>query len=118
MTMKPLNTGYPRSIWQLAVPAAVCVLTYGAQAAGPASSKHGLQAKFEYCQDCHGPSGQGYRGFYPIPRLAGQQPIYFENQMRAYVERRRVNPIMANVAHVLSPAMIADLASNSHTLNP
>jgi cytochrome c553 len=38
--------------------------------------------------------------------------------MRAYVERRRLNPIMANVAHVLSPAMIADLASNFHALNP
>ena len=72
----------------------------------------------EYCQDCHGPSGQGYRGFYPIPRLAGQQTEYIENQLRAFVERRRPNNIMANVAHVLSPAMIAALAANFRSFNP
>ena len=70
------------------------------------ASKGGFEAKLQYCQDCHGPSGQGYRGFYPIPRLAGQQTEYIENQLRAFVERRRPNSIMANVAHVLSPAMI------------
>jgi cytochrome c553 len=116
--MKALNPGYPRSIWQAAILAAVCALTYGAEAAERTSSKYSLEAKIEYCEDCHGPSGQGYRGFYPIPRLAGQQPTYIENQLRAFDERRRTNPIMANVAHVLSPAMIAGLASNFHALNP
>ena len=77
-----------------------------------------FDAKIEYCQDCHGPSGQGYRGFYPIPRLAGQQTEYFENQLHAFVERRRPNNIMANVAHVLSPAMITHLASRFHSMNP
>lgn len=84
----------------------------------PAAPKGALEAKMEYCQDCHGPSGQGYRGFYPIPRLAGQQTEYIENQLRAFVERRRPNNIMANVAHVLSPAMIAALAANFRSFNP
>ena len=78
----------------------------------------GVAAKMEYCQDCHGPSGQGYRGFYPIPRLAGQQTEYIENQLRAFIERRRPNNIMANVAHVLSPAMIAALATSFRSFNP
>ena len=56
--------------------------------------------------------------FYPIPRLAGQQPRYLENQLRAFGERRRANRIMENVARVLSPATIASLASHFHALNP
>ena len=82
----------------------------------PASG--GFAAKMQYCEDCHGPSGQGYRGFFPIPRLAGQQTEYFENQLRAFVERRRPNNIMANVAHVLSPSMITALAKHFRSLNP
>jgi cytochrome c553 len=83
-----------------------------------AVSRGAVEAKISYCKDCHGPSAQGYRGFYPIPRLAGQQPEYLENQLRAFVERRRPNPIMSNVAHVLKPAMISALAAKFHALNP
>jgi cytochrome c553 len=39
-----------------------------------------VQAKLQYCKVCHGVSAQGFRGYYPIPRLAGQQPTYLENQ--------------------------------------
>jgi len=81
-------------------------------------SKGAVEAKLAYCQDCHGPSGQGYRGFYPIPRLAGQQTRYLENQLQAFVERRRPNPIMSPVAHVLSPAMITALATKFRDFNP
>jgi len=80
--------------------------------------KQELQAKMMYCQVCHGSSGQGFRGYYPIPRLAGQQPEYFENQLQAFIDRRRTNVIMFNVAHVLSPAMLASLAANFHDFNP
>lgn len=83
-----------------------------------AVSEGGFAAKLGYCQDCHGPSGRGYRGFFPIPRLAGQQTEYFENQLRAFVERRRPNNVMANVAHVLSPSMITALATKFRNLDP
>ena len=83
-----------------------------------AVSRSDVEAKISYCQDCHGPAGRGYLGFYPMPRLAGQQPEYLENQLRAFVERRRTNNIMASVAHVLSPAMITALAANFRDLNP
>lgn len=81
-------------------------------------AKGAIEAKLAYCQDCHGPSGQGYRGFYPIPRLAGQQTKYLENQLQAFVERRRPNPIMSPVAHVLNPAMITALAAKFRDFNP
>ncbi len=84
----------------------------------PAVSKQELQAKISYCKTCHGVSGQGYRGAYPMPRLAGQQPEYLENQLQAFIERRRTNPVMFNVAHVLNPSMLAGLAAHFKDLNP
>lgn len=82
------------------------------------STTSGIEAKLEYCKTCHGLQGQGYLGYFPMPRLAGQQPDYIEAQLRAFIERRRSNPIMRNVAHVLSPAMISSLANHFHHLNP
>ena len=78
----------------------------------------GLQAKIGYCEDCHGASAQGYLGYFPIPRLAGQQTEYLENQLRAFIEHRRTNNVMFNVAHALSPATIAGLAAHFRDLNP
>jgi cytochrome c553 len=83
-----------------------------------APARGGLEGKLEYCKTCHGLSGQGYLGYFPIPRLAGQQPEYIEAQLRAFIERRRSNPIMRNVAHVLSPSMVTALAQHFHNLNP
>ncbi len=107
---------------RLALPAAILAIAFfatgRADGADRSASVGGFEAKMQYCQDCHGPSGQGYRGFYPIPQLAGQQIEYIENQLRAFVERRRPNAIMANVAHVMSPAMITALAEHFHGLNP
>lgn len=83
-----------------------------------APAKGGLEAKLEYCKTCHGLSGQGYLGYFAMPRLAGQQPEYIEAQLRAFIERRRSNPVMQNVAHVLSPSMITALANHFKSLNP
>jgi len=89
-----------------------------AEDAGRADMPRGaLQAKIEYCKTCHGLSGQGYRGFFPIPRLAGQQTEYIENQLRAFIERRRENSYMYNVAHVLSPATRTALAAHFRGLD-
>jgi cytochrome c553 len=77
-----------------------------------------IQAKISYCKDCHGVSAQGYNGYFPIPRLAGQQPVYLENQLRAFIEHRRTNNIMFNVAHSLSPGMVDALAAHFASLHP
>lgn len=77
-----------------------------------------LEAKLLYCKTCHGLQAQGYRGYFPMPRLAGQQPQYIEDQLRAFIERRRTNPIMSNVAHVLSPSMVSGLAAYFKNLDP
>jgi len=78
----------------------------------------GLEAKVVYCKTCHGLSAEGYRGYVTMPRLAGQQPEYIVNQLRAFIERRRLNPVMANVAHGIQPGMFGALAARFNSLNP
>src|SRR6202795_1808437 len=80
--------------------------------------KQEFEAKVAYCKTCHGVSGQGFRGAFPMPRLAGQQPEYLENKLQAFIERRRTNPVMFNVAYVLSPSMLTALATHFKDLNP
>jgi cytochrome c553 len=77
-----------------------------------------LKAKTDYCKTCHGLDGQGFRGSFPMPRLAGQQPEYLANQLQAFIDRRRTNPVMFNVAHVLDPAMVKALSTYFQNLNP
>ncbi len=102
-----------------AVPAAVLAVVLAAGACPrAANAANDVQAKIAYCMDCHGPAAQGYRGYFPIPRLAGQQPEYLENQLRAFIERRRANSIMFSVAHVLSPSMISALAERFRNMHP
>ena len=57
-------------------------------------ARGGIQAKLDYCKDCHGRAAQGFHGYFPIPRLAGQQPEYLKNQLQAFIEHRRTNNIM------------------------
>ena len=40
-----------------------------------------FEAKLAYCQTCHSIAAQGFRGSFPIPRLAGQQPTDEKFQM-------------------------------------
>ena len=77
-----------------------------------------LKAKTDYCKTCHGVSAQGFRGAFPMPRLAGQQPEYLKNQLSAFIERRRTNPVMFNVAHVLSPPLLTALTTYFRDLDP
>src|SRR5215468_2108488 len=78
------------------VPIAILAIALGAAgsycAEAATVSRQDFEAKVQYCKTCHGLSGQGFRGAYPMPRLAGQQPEYLENQLRAFIERRRTNP--------------------------
>ncbi len=92
--------------------------TRAQETSGAAASNQSLRAKIEYCTTCHGLSGQGYRGYFTMPRLAGQQTVYFVNQLKAFVDQRRKNRYMYSVAHVLNPAMMSSLAEHFSALNP
>src|SRR6516164_1431985 len=109
-------------ILRLALPVVVLIAALLASAGhahdGMRAERGSFEAKLQYCKTCHGLSAQGYRGWFPMPRLAGQQPQYLENQLRAFIERRRTNPVMANVAHALSPSMVSELAAHFRHLDP
>ncbi len=67
--------------------------------------KYGLEAKYQFCTECHGKAGHGYRGYYAIPQLAGQQAQYLENQFNTLADRVRDDPVAKrfmwpNLAHV------------------
>jgi cytochrome c553 len=100
----------------LAFSALAIVATCNAAESGEAAQ--GLDAKVVYCKTCHGLSAEGYRGYVTMPRLAGQQPEYIVNQLRAFAERRRLNPVMVNVSHGLTPGMYGALAERFKALNP
>jgi cytochrome c553 len=109
----------------LALPTASVVMVFSVvgragEANTNAGSRSDLQAKIEYCKDCHGRSGQGYVGFLPMPRLAGQTPTYLENQLRAFVERRRDPVLFLNLAkiHGVSPTLRMPLAAHFRDINP
>jgi cytochrome c553 len=97
---------------------AISAPAYAQGKAAAGFSAQALKAKTDYCKTCHGIEGQGFRGAAPMPRLAGQQPEYIKNQLQAFIERRRSNPVMNNVAHVLSPEMVTALSNYFKDLNP
>lgn len=100
------------------------LLAIGAQsaanAAGDAASarQQDVHSKLAYCQTCHGPSGQGFRGYFTMPRLAGQPPQYIVNQLRAFTEKRRANEVMLNVSHGLTSNQFQGLADFFAAQNP
>ena len=99
-------------------PAIVAIVAAANATSAVAFSQGDLQAKLEYCKTCHGRSGEGYRGSIPMPRLAGQLPEYLEDQLRAFIERRRENKFMFGVVSALNPAMLPALAAHFTELNP
>jgi cytochrome c553 len=106
-------------VWSTALGAfAFATASWAKDASKGAVPDNEVQSKLQYCKVCHGVSAQGFRGYYPIPRVAGQQPTYLENQLQAFIEHRRTNNVMFNVAHSLSPSMVAALAANFNALNP
>src|SRR6516165_12249097 len=108
----------PRSA---ALALAVSIISAPAHAQGkatPGVPAQPLKAKTDYCKTCHGIEGQGFRGSFPMPRLAGQQPEYIANQLQAFIDKRRTNPVMFGVAHVLDPAMVKALSEHFKSLDP
>lgn len=77
-----------------------------------------LGAKIQYCTECHGAAGRGYHGYFPIPRLAGQNTEYILNQLRAFAERQREAEIGMDMAkvHGLSPELRRAVAAHLNKL--
>jgi cytochrome c553 len=119
------STAQSKALLYFALPAILLVIGFseGGRAAdmgAPAFYGRRVEGKIGYCTDCHGPSGQGYRGFFVMPRLAGQTPEYLENQLRAFVEgtRQSHNGMIMSRVHGISPSMRSALAEEFADLHP
>jgi cytochrome c553 len=68
--------------------------------------------KAAMCIGCHGIPGykMAFPHVYHVPLIAGQNPKYLENALKAYQSGERKNPTMRSIASSLSDKDIADLA--------
>ncbi len=99
--------------------ALIAVGSFGSASAAPRAASHGsVQAKIEYCEICHGAGGQGFYGYYAMPRLAGQQPGYIVDQLHDFAHGERHTAIMGPVARGVSPSMYGAIAAHFHAMNP
>lgn len=67
------------------------------------------EQKAQACFGCHGSEGNSSNP--SVPNLAGQQPAYLSNQIMAFRDNKRVNPIMAAQVKQLSDNDAADIAA-------
>lgn len=74
------------------------------------------EQKASVCAGCHGPKGKSSNA--QRPNLAAQQPEYLINQMNAYKEGSRSNPMMQSMAINLKNDDIENLAAYYAGLPP
>ena len=86
--------------------AATAAFALTAQAADPAAGKAQYDAT---CVACHGPGGISVAPIYP--NLGGQKEQYLVEQLKAYRDGTRSNPIMAPMAKLLTNTHIANLSA-------
>jgi cytochrome c553 len=89
-------------------------LAAGAAMAQQASgNSQAARGKISMCIGCHGI--QGYKTAYPevyhVPKIAGQQPAYIVNALKAYKSGERSHPSMRGIAGSLTEQDMADLAA-------
>jgi len=65
------------------------------------------------CIGCHGIPGYktAFPEVYHVPRIAGQQPAYLVNALKAYKTGERPHPSMRGIAASLTDQDMADLAA-------
>ncbi|HET6604208.1 MAG TPA: c-type cytochrome [Xanthomonadaceae bacterium] len=103
-----------------AIAGALSRLPWIAQCSGfdaTAAEQGAAQAGRMGCPDCH---GAGFEGVEVIPRLAGQDPVYLERQIRNFIQGRRYHPPTASGLHMdtLEAPEVAALAAYINSLGP
>lgn len=105
MTPTPLAALLAAGLVFAAIPAAA------QQAAGDHPPEH-LKNNVALCIGCHGIPGYktAYPVVYHVPMIAGQQPAYIVNALKAYKSGERSHPSMRGIAASLSEEDMAALA--------
>ena len=94
-------------------------LAFGAHAAfaqpkPPAKTGQGLENALAMCIGCHGIPGYktAFPDVYHVPKIAGQQPGYLINALKAYKSGERSHPSMRGIAASLSEEDMKQLAEH------
>jgi cytochrome c553 len=72
----------------------------------------GVDNAIAMCEGCHGIRGYktAFPDVYHVPRIAGQQPTYIVNALKAYKSGERAHPSMRGIASTLSEEDMKELA--------
>jgi cytochrome c553 len=85
-----------------------------AQEKKPATSekRQGLENAHAMCVGCHGIPGYktAFPDVYHVPKIAGQQPGYIVNALKAYKSGERSHPSMRGIAASLTEEDMQELA--------
>jgi cytochrome c553 len=101
------------------VPAAILAATLASsaqaqdeQASVPAKGGQGRDNALAMCTGCHGIPGYktAFPAVYHVPKIAGQQPGYIVNALKAYKSGERSHPSMRGIAASLSEEDMKQLA--------
>ena len=95
--------------------AAAAAVAHTAVAQGTGDPRAG-QAKAALCAACHGMNGISINPLWPS--LAGQQPVYLANQIRAFRDGVRVEVTMQPFVANLTDQDVEDLAAFYAELSP
>ena len=78
---------------------------------GDAKAAH--DGKIAMCIGCHGIPGYktAFPVVYHVPKIAGQQPAYLINALKAYKTGERSHPSMRGISASLNEQDMADLAA-------
>ena len=84
-----------------------------AQAQNITGDAEAAKNKVSMCIGCHGIPGYktAFPKVYHVPKIAGQQPVYIVNALKAYKSGERSHPSMIGIAKSLSEQDMADLAA-------
>lgn len=94
---------------RLRMAAALLAAAAGAVSAAEQGSAEAGAGKVMVCLACHGVNGNSTNPEWPS--LAGQNAAYISQQLAAFKEGRRVNPLMTPQAQMLAEQDIADVAA-------
>jgi cytochrome c553 len=81
--------------------------------AAAADKEHRMDDAIRMCIGCHGIPGYktAFPDVYHVPKIAGQQPAYLVNALKAYKSGERSHPSMRGIAASLNEQDMADLAA-------
>ena len=72
----------------------------------------GVDNAYAMCVGCHGIPGYktAFPSVYHVPKIAGQQPAYLVNALKAYKSGERSHPSMRGIASGLTEEQMKELA--------